>query len=85
MAGSIKDVPVDITELKADIEKNRQERLKFIDQYAEWLKKTPNDVWSRQQNNLQERGKAHLTKICLHMNRKIFKQLSISKDKCPKK
>lgn len=32
--------------------KNFEERLKFIDDYVEWLKKTPNKVWSRQQNAL---------------------------------
>ena len=26
------------------------ERLRFIDAYVDWLKKTPNKVWSRQQN-----------------------------------
>jgi hypothetical protein len=36
--------------LRASIERNRQERLKFIDDYAEWMKKTPNSEWSRQQN-----------------------------------
>jgi hypothetical protein len=52
MKGSIRDVRVDVKELKAEIERNRQERLKFIDQYNEWLKKTPNKVWSKQQNQI---------------------------------
>lgn len=30
-------------------EKNRKERIKFIEMYVEWLKKTPNEVWSKQQ------------------------------------
>ena len=31
---------------------NFKERLKFIDAYTAWLKKTPNKVWSKQQNKL---------------------------------
>ena len=42
----------DIEELKRDRKRNFEERLKFIDLYVEWLKKTPNRVWSRQQNEL---------------------------------
>ncbi|MDP2666682.1 MAG: hypothetical protein Q8P05_04250 [Candidatus Diapherotrites archaeon] len=34
--------------LRADVEKNRKERMAFIDYYADWLKKTPNSVWSKQ-------------------------------------
>ena len=52
MKRSIKDVNIDMDEIRADIERNRQERLKFIDQYAEWLKKTPNKEWSKQQNSI---------------------------------
>jgi hypothetical protein len=40
---------IDLDELKKDKEKNFRERLEFIDKYAEWLKKTPNKEWSRQQ------------------------------------
>ncbi len=28
--------------------RNFIERLKFIDSYADWIKKTPNKVWSKQ-------------------------------------
>ena len=31
------------------IEMNRRERKKFLDFYIEWIKKTPNKVWSKQQ------------------------------------
>ena len=31
-----------------EIERNRQQRLEFVDFYANWLKKTPNKVWSKQ-------------------------------------
>lgn len=43
---------IDLKELQADKERNFEERLKFIDFYVEWLKKTPNPVWSRQQKEL---------------------------------
>ncbi|MBS3095573.1 hypothetical protein J4231_02755 [Candidatus Woesearchaeota archaeon] len=40
---------VDIEELKKFKKENFKERLKFIDFYVEWLKKTPNKKWSEQQ------------------------------------
>jgi hypothetical protein len=36
-------------ELSFDKKKNREERIKFVHEYAAWVKKVPNDVWSRQQ------------------------------------
>ncbi len=30
--------------------------MKFIDLYVEWLKKTPNEVWSKQQKELIDGG-----------------------------
>ncbi len=39
---------VDVKELKKQKKQNLEERLKFIDQYVEWLKHTPNKVWSKQ-------------------------------------
>lgn len=50
MKDSIKNIKVDMVEVRADIARNKQERLEFLDQYADWLKKTPNKVWSKQQN-----------------------------------
>lgn len=43
---------VDVKELKEDQQKNFKERLEFIKRYVEWLKKTPNKVWSRQQKEI---------------------------------
>jgi hypothetical protein len=43
---------IDLDELKAMKEKNFKERLKFIDEYTEWLKKTDNKDWSRQQKRI---------------------------------
>lgn len=34
--------------LHDEIERNERDRLKFVRDYAEWLKKTPNKVWSKQ-------------------------------------
>ena len=42
----------DLKELEEDKRRNFEERLRFIDLYVEWLKKTPNKVWSRQQKEL---------------------------------
>jgi len=39
-------------ELKFDKRENLKERLEFIHFYAEWVKKTPNKVWSKQQADL---------------------------------
>lgn len=39
---------IDLKELEKEMELNRKQRLEFVRQYAEWLKKTPNKVWSKQ-------------------------------------
>ena len=46
--------PYDLKELQELKRKNSEERMKFIEQYAEWVKKTPNKVWSKQQKKLME-------------------------------
>ena len=43
---------IDLEELEKDKQKSFQDRLKFIDEYVEWLKKTPNKVWSKQQKQM---------------------------------
>jgi len=43
---------IDLEEFEKMKEENRKERLKFIDQYVKWLKKTPNKVWSSQQKKI---------------------------------
>lgn len=43
---------VDLKELAQDKKKNFKARLAFIDSYVEWLKKTPNSVWSKQQKRM---------------------------------
>ncbi len=39
----------DRREMEEEKRRNTEERLKFVVFYAEWLKKTPNKVWSKQQ------------------------------------
>ncbi len=39
---------VDFKELDEKKRRNKIERLQFIDWYVEWLKKTPNEIWSKQ-------------------------------------
>jgi hypothetical protein len=46
----------DLKDLEEDIRLNRKQRMEFIDMYAEWLKKTPNKEWSRQQNMIINSG-----------------------------
>jgi len=43
---------IDLEELEKQKKENFRQRLEFIDQYVEWLKKTPNKKWSRQQKKL---------------------------------
>ncbi len=38
---------VDFKELEEKKRRNKEERLQFIDWYVEWIKKTPNNVWSK--------------------------------------
>ena len=45
---------LDLKDLEADKKRNFEERLAFIDLYVEWLKKTPNKIWSRQQKEFME-------------------------------
>jgi hypothetical protein len=53
MAKPKKLIPgLDLKELKREHRRNFAERLEFIDAYVEWLRRTPNKVWSRQQNRI---------------------------------
>ncbi len=39
-------------EIEKDIQRNRAQRLEFVTWYAQWVKRTPNKVWSRQQREM---------------------------------
>ncbi len=43
---------IDLKELKKQKEENFKDRLKFIEMYAEWLKKNPNKKWSSEQEKI---------------------------------
>jgi len=43
---------IDEEELKERMRRNFKERLEFIRKYAEWVKNTPDEVWSTQQRKL---------------------------------
>ncbi|MCX6801249.1 MAG: hypothetical protein NTZ73_03605 [Candidatus Diapherotrites archaeon] len=47
---------IDFKELEEDKERNRKQRMEFVKLYVEWLKKTPNKKWSKQQNKLISRN-----------------------------
>ena len=46
------DVQINIDELEKAKKINAQQRLEFVKMHADWMKKTPNSVWSKQQNML---------------------------------
>lgn len=43
---------IDLKALKKLKQANFKDRLEFIDKYVEWLKKTPNKIWSSQQKKI---------------------------------
>ena len=43
---------IDLKELKKQKEENFKDRLRFIERYAEWLKKKPNKKWSSEQEKI---------------------------------
>jgi hypothetical protein len=45
----MKSPEIDLEELRKLKEENFKERLKFIDMYSEWVKKSTNKKWSSQQ------------------------------------
>ncbi len=42
----------DLKEIDENIKRNREDRMRYIDQYTDWLKKTSNKKWSKQQNKV---------------------------------
>ena len=43
---------IDLKKLEEAKRKNFEERIGFIEEYAEWIKRTPNKVWSKQQREI---------------------------------
>lgn len=50
----MKTPKIDLKELKKFKEENFRERLKFIEMYAEWVKKNPNKKWSSEQKDMMD-------------------------------
>jgi hypothetical protein len=50
MAMKIEEININLEELKEFKRKNMEERLKFIDFWANYVKTHPDKVWSKQQN-----------------------------------
>lgn len=38
----------DREEMREEVKRNSEQRLDFVRRYANWVKKTPNKVWSKQ-------------------------------------
>ena len=49
MGKGLKLTKKDLKDLKEEMKRNRKQRMEFVNMYAKWLKKTPNNVWSKQQ------------------------------------
>lgn len=45
-----------LEEIEKSTKQNSKERLEFAKFYAEWVKKTPNKVWSSQQKKLIDKA-----------------------------
>lgn len=43
---------VDLKKMKKEREEDIRQSLKFIDTYVAWIKKTPNEIWSKKQADL---------------------------------
>jgi len=41
-----------LNKIEIDRKKNFEQRLRYIEEYAEWVKDTPNEIWSRQQKDM---------------------------------
>ena len=48
----MKNPKIDLNYIKKQKSKDFKERLEFVKRYAEWVKKTPNKIWSAQQKEL---------------------------------
>lgn len=46
------ELKINLRKLREKKQSNLRERLKFIDFWVDYIRKTPDDVWSRQQKEL---------------------------------
>ena len=54
---------IDLKALEEKKERNRKERLEFLEMYVKWLKKTPNEIWSKQHSGFIDSGMRKQRKI----------------------
>lgn len=47
---------IDFQELEDKKRRNKIERLQFIEWYVEWLKRTPNEIWSKNHADFIDSG-----------------------------
>jgi len=70
-------------ELVFDREKNRQERLAFVREYALWVRRVPNEVWSREQADLIDAFLANAGNYALSRARYLEMQRDIAERRRP--
>ena len=68
-------------ELVFDREANRRERLWFVHHYANWVKKVPNQIWSREQANLIDSLILNSRNFCLSPSEYLKMKENVSKVK----
>ena len=66
----IDDLKIDFKKLEEKKERNRIERIKFMDFYTKWLMKTPNAVWSEQHAKFIDSGFAAAKEHARQLNKK---------------
>ncbi len=43
---------INLSNVEEDRKKNFEQRLRYVEEYAEWVKDTPNEIWSKQQKDM---------------------------------
>ena len=43
---------INLSNVEEDRKKNLEQRLRYVEEYADWVKNTPNEIWSKQQKEM---------------------------------
>ncbi len=43
---------INLSNVEEDRKKNFEQRLRYVEEYADWMKNTPNEIWSKQQKEM---------------------------------
>ncbi len=43
---------INLSNVEEDRKKNFEQRLRYVEEYADWVKNTPNEIWSKQQKEM---------------------------------